>query len=115
MAVALYDFEPADASELGFGCGDMLSILAVAREATPEGWIYAMNAVGSGVGLAIVPRWASRLAVDGVVFVPLSVPPGLVRGKLALSVVWLRDTRHPARDAFLDVLDASVDTLSRIA
>ena len=51
LAVALYDFEPADASELGFGCGDMLSILAVAREATPEGWLYAMNAVGSGVGL----------------------------------------------------------------
>lgn len=74
-----------------------------------------VSLVGSGVGLAIVPRWASRLAVGGVVFVPLSVPPGLVRNKLALSVVWLRDTRHPARDAFLDVLDASIDTLSRIA
>lgn len=74
-----------------------------------------VSLVGSGVGLAIVARWASRLAVGGVVFVPLSVPPGLVRDKLALSVVWLRDTRHPARDAFLDVLDASVDTLSRIA
>lgn len=74
-----------------------------------------VSLVGSGVGLAVVPRWASRLAVGGVVFVALSVPPGLVRDKLALSVVWLRDTRHPARDAFLEVLEASIGTLSRIA
>lgn len=74
-----------------------------------------VSLVGTGVGLAIVPRWASRLAVGGVVFVPLSVPPELVRDKLALAVVWLRDTRHPARDAFLDVLQDNVEMLSRSA
>ena len=74
-----------------------------------------VSLVSTGVGLAIVPKWASRLAVGGVRFVPLSIPPGIARDKLALSVVWLRDTRHPARDAFLDVLDANVAALSRTA
>jgi DNA-binding transcriptional LysR family regulator len=71
-----------------------------------------VSLVGTGIGLAIVPKWASRLAVGGVTFVPLKLPPNLARDKLALSVVWLRDTRHPARDAFLEVLD---DNLRRLA
>jgi DNA-binding transcriptional LysR family regulator len=71
-----------------------------------------VSLVGTGVGLAIVPRWASRLAVGGVTFVPLRLPAGLARDKLALSVVWLRDTRHPARDAFLDVLTDNLERLS---
>ncbi len=71
-----------------------------------------VSLVGTGVGLAIVPRWASRLAVGGVTFVPLRLPAGLARDKLALSVVWLRDARHPARDAFLDVLTDNLERLS---
>lgn len=71
-----------------------------------------VSLVATGVGLAIVPRWASRLAVGGVTFVPLNLPPGLARDKLALSVVWPRDTRHPARDAFLDVLGDNLERLS---
>ncbi len=74
-----------------------------------------VSLVGTGVGLAIVPRWASRLAVGGVTFVPLSLPTGLARDKLALSVVWLRDTRHSARDAFLDLLGEKAAQLSRSA
>ena len=74
-----------------------------------------VSLVGTGVGLAIVPKWASRLAVGGVTFVPLELPSGAIRERLALSVVWLRDTRHPARDAFLDVLDANIDALARTA
>ncbi len=74
-----------------------------------------VSLVSTGVGLAIVPKWASRLAVGGVRFVPLAVPPGIARDKLALSVVWLRDTRHPARDAFLNVLDDNISALSQTA
>lgn len=74
-----------------------------------------VSLVSTGVGLAIVPKWASRLAVGGVRFVPLSITPGIARDKLALSVVWLRNTRHAARDAFLDVLDANAEALSRTA
>ena len=74
-----------------------------------------VSLVGTGVGLAIVPKWASRLAVGGVRFIPLELPPGLMRDKLALSVVWLRDTRHPSRDAFLDVLKETSELLAQTA
>ena len=74
-----------------------------------------VSLVSTGVGLAIVPKWASRLAVEGVRFVPLSISNGIARDKLTLSVVWLRDTRHPARDAFLSVLEANVEALSKTA
>lgn len=74
-----------------------------------------VSLVGTGVGLAIVPKWASRLAVGGVTFVPLELPSGPVRDRLALSAVWVRDTRHPARDAFLDVLRSNIDALAATA
>ena len=74
-----------------------------------------VSLVGTGIGLAIVPRWASRLAVGGVTFVPLKLPPALARDKLTLSVVWLRDTRHPARDAFLKVLNENLCRLAASA
>lgn len=69
--------------------------------------------VGAGVGVAIVPRWASRLAVGGVTFVPLKLPDGTARKRLALSAVWVRNSRHPARDAFLDVLTSQIDALAK--
>lgn len=71
-----------------------------------------VSLVGSGVGLAIVPRWASRLAVGGVTFVDLALPDGKAPRELALSAVWLRDTRNPLRDAFLEVLMQNLDGLS---
>ena len=74
-----------------------------------------VSLVSTGIGLAIVPKWASRLAVGGVRFVPLVVPPEIVRDKLALSVVWLRDTRHASRQAFLEVLEANAKLLARTA
>ncbi|MBY6200026.1 LysR family transcriptional regulator [Maritalea mobilis] len=74
-----------------------------------------VSLVGTGVGLAIVPKWASRLAIDGVAFVPLTLPSDAVRDKLSLSAVWLRDTRHPARSAFLDVLEAQLGDLAETA
>jgi len=64
------------------------------------------------MGLAIVPKWASRFAVEGVAFVPLELSSGPVRDKLALSAAWVGETRHPARDAFLTILE---DNLSQLA
>jgi DNA-binding transcriptional LysR family regulator len=74
-----------------------------------------VSLVGSGVGLAIVPRWASRLAVGGVRFVALHLPAGSARDKLALSAVWLRNTRHVQRSHFLEVLRSRLDSLSETA
>ena len=70
-----------------------------------------VNMVSSGIGLAIVPKWASRLAVSGVRFVPVIDASGTARNTLALSAAWLSDTRDSVRDKFLNVLD---DRLSAI-
>lgn len=74
-----------------------------------------VNLVAAGTGLAIVPRWTSRLQVPGVTFVPLSVPEGTTRSKLILAAAWARGTRDPARDAFLAVLEAHLKDLESTA
>ena len=71
-----------------------------------------VNLVSTGVGIAIVPRWISRLAVGGVTFVPLVLPTGPARNRLALSVVWVRDTRDSSRDALLQTIDQHVGRLA---
>jgi DNA-binding transcriptional LysR family regulator len=74
-----------------------------------------VSLVGTGVGLAIVPNWASRLAVGGVSFVPLDRTSGIARESLSLAAVWLKSTRHQARDAFLEVLMENLEALSKTA
>lgn len=64
-----------------------------------------VNLVAAGTGLAIVPRWTSRLRVKGVTFVPLNLPQGSPRSKLILAAAWARGARDPMRDVFLGVLD----------
>jgi DNA-binding transcriptional LysR family regulator len=70
-----------------------------------------VSLVGTGVGLAIVPRWTSRLAVSGVRFIALNQGSAAQHRALDLSAVWLSNTRHPARDAFLKVLSEHLDEL----
>jgi len=74
-----------------------------------------VNLVGSGAGLAIVPRWTSRLQVPGVAFIPLSIPQGTTRSKLILAAAWARGTRDPARDALLTVLERHLTDLEATA
>ncbi|HRM73215.1 MAG TPA: LysR family substrate-binding domain-containing protein, partial [Paracoccus sp. (in: a-proteobacteria)] len=70
-----------------------------------------VNLVATGTGLAIVPRWASRIAVPGVRFVPLILPEGAMRGKLILAAAWARGTRDDQRDALLAVLDENLQSI----
>jgi len=74
-----------------------------------------VSLVSTGVGLAIVPKWASRLAVGGVSFVELEGATDTAQQSLALSAVWLKETRHDARDAFVQVLEENMLELSRTA
>ena len=74
-----------------------------------------VSLVSTGVGLAIVPKWASRLAVGGVSFVTLAGATDIAKQSLALSAVWLKETRHEARDAFLHVLQKNLLELSKTA
>lgn len=63
-----------------------------------------VHLVSSGIGLAIVPRWTSRLGIQGVRFVPLTFDEGAGRKELALSACWLRDAKDPVRESLLKVL-----------
>lgn len=63
-----------------------------------------VNLVAAKVGLAIVPRWTSRLAVTGVRFVPLAVKQMDELKILPLAAAWLRGSRDPLRDEMLAVL-----------
>lgn len=74
-----------------------------------------VNLVSSRIGLAIVPRWTSRLAVAGVKFVPIDMWPAATMNKLTMSAAWVRGTRDPLRDALLSCLDAHLDEISETA
>lgn len=74
-----------------------------------------VNLVAAGAGLAIVPRWTSRLKVEGVTFVPLSVPDETSRSKLVLAVAWARGTRDPLREAFMSVLTRHLEEIEASA
>jgi DNA-binding transcriptional LysR family regulator len=67
-----------------------------------------VNLVATRLGIAIVPRWTSRMAISGVQFVPLRLAGRALAGRLPLSVAWLRGTRDPIRDQMLAVLDAKL-------
>ena len=61
-----------------------------------------VNLVAANIGLAIVPRWASRLAVPGVRYIRLKGPGE--QSILPLAAAWVRGSRDPARDSLLATL-----------
>lgn len=63
-----------------------------------------VNMVAARLGLAIVPRWTSRMAISGVRFVPLKLERTGPVGRIPLAAAWLRGSRDPLRDAMLSVL-----------
>jgi DNA-binding transcriptional LysR family regulator len=71
-----------------------------------------VNLVSARIGLAIVPRWASRLAVTGVRFIPLDVRGAGRSDILPLAAVWLRGSQDPLRSEILATLTSN---LSRYA
>ena len=62
--------------------------------------------VAARMGVAIVPRWTSRLGVKGVAYVPLAAAPGLTLSRLPMALATLRDARDPARDLFRETVFA---------
>lgn len=74
-----------------------------------------VNLVATGTGLAIVPRWTSRISVAGVNFVPLAVSQDRLLSKLILAAAWTRGTRDAQRDALLDTLDRHLRELEESA
>jgi DNA-binding transcriptional LysR family regulator len=64
-----------------------------------------VNLVAARLGIAIVPRWTSRMATAGVRFVPLKLERSGAVGRLPLAAAWLRGSRDPLRDQMLSVLE----------
>ena len=67
-----------------------------------------VNLVAAGIGSAIVPRWTSKLAVQGVTFVPLAQGNGERSNQLPLSVAWMKDVRDPVRDRLVQLIDTNL-------
>jgi DNA-binding transcriptional LysR family regulator len=57
--------------------------------------------VAENLGVAIVPRWTSRIASRGVFFVPLEASGEY---RLPLGIAWARDTRDSARDQMVKMI-----------
>jgi DNA-binding transcriptional LysR family regulator len=68
-----------------------------------------VNLVSAELGVAIVPRWTSRMAARGVRYVPLAMS---AMNKLPLAAAWTRGTRDPVRDQVIEMLQVN---LSRYA
>src|ERR1700736_117308 len=63
-----------------------------------------VNLVAAELGIAIVPRWTSRMAPRGVRFIPLKASEKNVESKLPLAAGWVRDSRDPVRDELMAAL-----------
>ena len=64
-----------------------------------------VNLVAAGIGVAIVPRWTSRMAARGVRYVPLATS---ALNRLPLAAAWTRGTRDPVRDRLIGMLQANL-------
>jgi len=71
-----------------------------------------VNLVAAELGVAIVPRWTSRMAARGVRYVPLAASD---MNRLPLAVAWTRGTRDLIRDEMLGILKAALKRYAREA
>lgn len=69
-----------------------------------------INLVAAGIGVAVVPLWASRLVVSGVKYIPLSIGSYAHSANLPLAVAWLKDVRDERRDRLLALLLRNIQT-----
>ena len=71
-----------------------------------------VNLVAAKLGVAIVPRWTSRMAARGVRYVRLAASD---MNRLPLAAAWTRGTRDPIRDEMLEILNASLKRYAKEA
>jgi DNA-binding transcriptional LysR family regulator len=63
-----------------------------------------VNLVSAELGLAIVPRWTSRMATRGVRYVPLIITDCNEPRLLPLAAAWVRGSRDKTRDTVLAIV-----------
>ena len=64
-----------------------------------------VNLVSAEIGVAIVPRWTSRMAARGVRYVPLV---SSAMNRLPPAAAWTRGTRDPVRDSLIEMLQINL-------
>ncbi|MBR0801074.1 LysR family transcriptional regulator [Bradyrhizobium jicamae] len=69
-----------------------------------------VNLVSTGLGIAIVPRWTSRMAIKGVAFLPLQIEESTNASRLPLAAVWMRNSRDALRDSLLETLSRNIQS-----
>lgn len=67
-----------------------------------------VNLVAAGMGIAIVPRWTSKMAVGGVTYIPLITQGGDSLKSLPLAAIWASGSRDPARDIMIELLQQHI-------
>ena len=65
-----------------------------------------VNLVAADLGIAIVPRWTTRMATPGVRYLALEDARGAT-DRLPLAAAWLRDARDDVRDEMLAMIGAN--------
>jgi DNA-binding transcriptional LysR family regulator len=65
-----------------------------------------VNLVAADLGIAIVPRWTTRMATPGVRYLVLEDARGAT-DRLPLAAAWLRDARDDVRDEMLAMIGAN--------
>lgn len=60
--------------------------------------------VATGLGVALVPQWTSRISVDGVVYRKLRTDSGKEIRELPLAAAWVRGSIDPARDRLVELV-----------
>jgi DNA-binding transcriptional LysR family regulator len=64
-----------------------------------------VNLVAENLGVAIVPRWTSRISSRGVCYVPLEAPGEY---RLPLGAAWPRGSRDSTRDEMIKMLQVDL-------
>ncbi len=65
-----------------------------------------VSLVAAGIGLALVPNWAAKLQVPGVVYRSLRLGSSVEGPESALGLAWSEDVRSEAREMFVDLIHA---------
>lgn len=72
-----------------------------------------VNLVAAELGIAIVPRWTSKLAIKGVSYISLDTKGSDALRRLPLAAAWVRDSRDPVRDRLVEMLRLNVAAYSK--
>ncbi|PWL16515.1 LysR family transcriptional regulator [Falsochrobactrum shanghaiense] len=74
-----------------------------------------LGLVAAGIGLAIVPRAMSRLTIQGMRYIPISIPSPQHNMLMPLAVAWSRHVRDNTRDNLLRILHGNLKNYAALS